>query len=683
MKTRRLAQALCVAAALCLPLSANAASDVYDLGVLSVTAKKNITEETSVTNILTEEDIKATNSQTVAQALSYAPGVVVTTGKKNQPEVQIHGFDQSHILVLIDGVPFYETYYGKLNLDQIPTDIVSEIVITKGAPSVLYGAGAQVAVINVVTKQGTEKLALSFNGEAGSGDLYKASLSAGQKIDKFNYWLNYTHREQRTWNLSGDYRVREGSIQTGRSSVDTVIQPDGTRVNAQTNVDSLWARLGYQPSDATDMFVNLHMIQSDRGMPPSPDYLRVFPGKDGFSDIARYGKYNELGGDFSGKHSFNDWVTLKGKLFYHQHKDEYDSYADLTYNNPYATSTYEDYTLGGALWMELDPCDQFSTRFALHYKGDSHKSKDADYLPMAEAFSYTGSGAAEVQWNPLASVSVVGGVSYDWFNVDEAQENNTDSNGDLINQEDLDTPGTMGEWNPMIGVNWQALEQTRIFGSIARKTRFPQLNQLYSSKSGNRDLDAEKSINYTLGAVQSFGAICDIEVSGFYYDITDWISRDGPYVDSIYRNYGKIHIYGAEIGITSNPIERLKLSLYYTYTQAEDKSDGAVTDHVRMVPEHKVDASVGYMIPVIETNLQLTFLFVGEMYDQLPTPTYPDDPEIKNSGYFLVNARISKKFCEYFEGYFAANNIFDNDYESELEYPGPGFNFWFGVTASY
>lgn len=683
MKTKRLALALCLAAVLCIPLTANAAKDVYDLGVLNVSAKKNVTEQTSVTNVITEEQIKATNSQTVAQALAYAPGVVVTTGKKNQPEVQIHGFDQSHILVLIDGVPYYETYYGKLNLDQIPSDIVSEIVITKGAPSVLYGAGAQVAVINVVTKQGTEKLALSFNAEAGSGDLYKASLSAGQKIEKFNYWLNYTHREQRTWNLSNDYKVREGTIQVGKSKSSTVIQPDGTRVNAQTTVDSLWARLGYQPSDATDLFVNLHMIQSERGMPPSVDYLRIYTGSDGFSDIARYGKYNDLGGDFSGRHTFNDWITLKGKLFYHQHEDDYESYDSLAFTTPFATSTYKDYTMGGAMWLELDPCDQFSSRFSLHYKGDSHKSKDAEYLPMAEDFSYTGSSAVELEWAPLANVSVVGGVSYDWFNVDKAQENNTDSNGDLINQEDLDTPGVMGEWNPMIGVTWQALEQTRIFGSIAHKTRFPQLSQLYSSKSGNRDLDAEKSNNYTVGVVQSFGAVCDIELNGFYYDISDWISRDGPYTDSKYRNYGSIHIYGAEFGITSTPIERLKLSLYYTYTQAEDKSDGAVTDKVRMVPEHKVDISAGYMIPVIETNIQLTALFMGEMYDQLPTPTYPDDPEIKNSGYFLLNARISKKFCENFEAYVAANNLFDNDYETEVEYPGPGFNFWAGITASY
>ena len=59
---------------------------------------------------------------------------------------------------------------------------------------------------------------------------------------------------------------------------------------------------------------------------------------------------------------------------------------------------------------------------------------------------------------------------------------------------DLNKPDTMDDFNPMIGATYTLTDSTRLFGSVARKVRFPTLSQLYSTKSGNTDLTAEKSI---------------------------------------------------------------------------------------------------------------------------------------------------------------------------------------------
>ena len=48
----------------------------------------------AITNEVTAEDIKATNSRTVAEALTYVPGIRVSTGRKNEPDIQIHGMSQ-------------------------------------------------------------------------------------------------------------------------------------------------------------------------------------------------------------------------------------------------------------------------------------------------------------------------------------------------------------------------------------------------------------------------------------------------------------------------------------------------------------------------------------------------------------------------------------------------------------
>ena len=113
---------------------------VFDLGEIYVTAEKLPTSrEVSITTEITAEDIKSTNSKTIGEALSHVPGIRVSTGRKNEQNIQIHGFDQSRTLILIDGVPYYETNFGKLDLSQIPIDNVAKIEITEGGASVLYG----------------------------------------------------------------------------------------------------------------------------------------------------------------------------------------------------------------------------------------------------------------------------------------------------------------------------------------------------------------------------------------------------------------------------------------------------------------------------------------------------------------------------------------------------------------
>ena len=105
--------------------------EAYTLGEIVVSGDR--VRETAVIAEITAEDIQATNSKTVAEALTYAPGVKVTVGRKNEPNVSIRNFDQSQALVLIDGVPYYETNAGKLDLNQIPTDNVARIEVIKGA----------------------------------------------------------------------------------------------------------------------------------------------------------------------------------------------------------------------------------------------------------------------------------------------------------------------------------------------------------------------------------------------------------------------------------------------------------------------------------------------------------------------------------------------------------------------
>src|SRR4030043_869925 len=142
--------------------------------------------------------------------MSHVPGVRVSTGAKNQPGVQIHGFDQDRILVLIDGVPYYEQNYHTLDLSSIPTDNIAKIVVTKGAASVLYGAGAMGGVINIITKKATTKPSASATFEMAENETHRESFSAGWKKGILSGWVNYIYEDPAGWGRLGVFKPGPG-----------------------------------------------------------------------------------------------------------------------------------------------------------------------------------------------------------------------------------------------------------------------------------------------------------------------------------------------------------------------------------------------------------------------------------------------------------------------------------------
>jgi iron complex outermembrane receptor protein len=658
--------------------------EVFDLGEIFVTAEKPpAVQDVAVTTEVTQEEIKATNSHTVAEALRYIPGVIVSTGRKNEPNVEIRGLDQSKTLILIDGVPYYETNYGKLDLNQIPVDNIAKIVVTKGGASVLYGPNAFAGVVNIITKKPAERFSADALTEIGENGTYKVSVSNGMKVGIFNYWLNYIHEESNGWRMSDDFEPRVGTI-TYRPgpTVDAILEDGGFRNNSDFKRDSYWAKVGVEPKDG-EYYLNFYYIDREKGMPPSIDNDTVFLFRPAFSQFARMTRYDDWAIDLSGQQKVLEQLILKAKLFYHNHVDDYTSFSDPEFEDKIAVSTFKDYVVGGFVTADYIPVEWDIVRAALHYNVDSHKERDDDYLPFAQRTSYTGSVALENEFNRVKNLSLVVGASYDFFNITKAEMNVLDDSGNFLYQESLDNPSSKAYLNPMIGATYTLSDSIRMFGSIAKKVRFPTLQQLYSSKGGNPDLKPESTINYTIGVAQSFSKNVRGEFAIFYHRISDFITRDAPTVLGTYQNFAKISLAGFELTGEVTPMEALRIRAAYTFNQARDISSVRVTDKVLYIPEHKVDIGAYYLIPYIKTQLDVIGLYVSKTYGQLPTIAHPDDEAIQNDEYFIMNCKISKVFLKNYEAYVAVNNIFDRDYEPEIGFPAPGRNFYVGLTARF
>lgn len=661
----------------------------FSLGELYVTGEKlPASVEVTQSVEITAEQIEATHSQTVAEALSYVPGVLVTTGRKNEPFVGIHGLNQSRTLVLIDGVPYYETKYGSLDLNSIPVDNVAKIEVQKGVTSVIWGPNALAGVVNIVTKKPTARPSLDARAEIGQYEANRLSLSHGMKKGIFNYWIGFAHTESEGWYMSRDYDKRTSTL-TWQGSTNpypsgAVLEDGGVRENSDSETNSVWAKFGIEPSEGSEYYLNFHYIDKEKGAPASildgANRVNTRRGT-GFSQLWRMPMYNNWGVDLSGQQKLGNRLTLKGKIFYHGHVDELANYRDIEYENKYATSRYKDNLFGGSLLSDFKLTSIDTLRFAFHYRRDEHKQRAWSYLPFEESVSYTGSLALENELNPIKNLSIVAGLSYDWFDVSKAETSVLASNGDFLRFTPLEESDAE-QWNPMFGVTYSFSDSTKVFGSWARKIRFPTLSALYAS-TPNPDLKPEKSMNYVLGVSRGITKYAKAELSGFYYDVKDLISKDSPEPTSMYLNYNNVTILGFEFLGEVFPTKNLSFRFGYTYENATDRSHGAVVKAVRNIPEHKVDLGMRYLIPKIEVTADVTGTYVGRVWGQLPTGSSPTTARASTGEYWIFDVRLSKMFAKHFEVYVAGKNLFDKDYEQEVGFPAPGRNLFAGVKYSY
>jgi outer membrane cobalamin receptor len=293
----------------------------------------------------------------------------------------------------------------------------------------------------------------------------------------------------------------------------------------------------------------------------------------------------------------------------------------------------------------------------------------------------------ENEFTRIKNLALVAGVSYDWFDIKGSNYNTTDKKtGNFTGQFDNKTAPIQHSFNPMGGLTYQIDKDTKLFTSVAKKTRFPTLQELYSSKGGNPDLQAEQSVNTTFGINHAFGNLAWAELAYFYHDISDWITRDLPTEQGgNYLNFGEIRMAGFELNTEFYPpwVKDLVLSFDYMYNRAKDHSEGRVTDKVLNTPLHKFDVGLQYTVPCIGTRLDFNAIYVAQTYSRLPTPKYPNDPTIKSDSQMTFDCRISQNFMKYFEAYMAMQNMLDRDYEPEYGFPAMGRTVWFGLTAKY
>ena len=109
------------------------------------------------TTILTKEALEVSPDQTIDQILKNVPGVILNDTPYYQKDptgqsINVRGLGNARTLVLIDGLPANDAFYGTVQWNLVPMSAIDSVEFIRGGVSSLWGNYGMGGVINIKTK---------------------------------------------------------------------------------------------------------------------------------------------------------------------------------------------------------------------------------------------------------------------------------------------------------------------------------------------------------------------------------------------------------------------------------------------------------------------------------------------------------------------------------------------------
>ncbi len=189
--------------------------------------EQRLADAVVTTEIISRSDIERSGSSDVAGALLQHTGIQIDGGVPTGAGVQLQGFGDERVLVLLDGQPLEGRVNGNFDISRLPASMVERVEVVKGPQSTLFGSDAMGGVVNIITRSpvgapSTGALSLT----AGSFGRRDANASIAGSEGRFGYVLDGGYRHQDlTPGFSGDDYTRSERW-NGRARLSFTLSPE-------------------------------------------------------------------------------------------------------------------------------------------------------------------------------------------------------------------------------------------------------------------------------------------------------------------------------------------------------------------------------------------------------------------------------------------------------------------------
>jgi outer membrane receptor for ferrienterochelin and colicins len=489
----------------------------------------------------------------------------------------LQGLGGQQVKILIDGVPVIGRINGNIDISQLNLNDAERIEIIEGPVSIQYGTNALGGVVNIITKNSTEKFNINLNSYYESVGQYNIDGSIG---------MNHNRHALR--------------LSAGRYFFDGFSDPDTSRVKQWDPKEQYFAALKYsykikeiQLTYTSNIFRELI---ENRGARRPLLYISAFD-------------------DYYRTIRFDNAITAKGKLFKNHYLDKVVAY---NFFERKKNTFLKDLTTLEKV-LTLNPEDHDTSRFTnLLIRGVIVRDNKQHWFNYQIGY--------DINYETGKGKRIEGGKKsigdYAFFFNFMLQP---------ITMLALQ-PGMRWSYNtaypapisPILNIKLQPLRQIIIRTSYARGFRAPDMKELYfqfvdinHNITGNPELKAETSHNFNFNVqyAETFASkhFFKIQPSYFLNDIknniflviTDFVTNTAQNI-----NIGHYRTMGTQAVVQYTYNRNLNITLGLNYTGRRFDFDTTSSSYF-FSPE--VSAEISYTIPKTDVNISLFNKWNGKL----------------------------------------------------------------------
>ena len=325
--------------------------------------------------VITRDEIERYGFTSITDVLKYMTGISFSSnGGPGQVEsIYMLGLESKHVLVMVNGVPVYDPSLigSETNFSYIDLSNVERIEIIKGPQGAIYGSDAVAGVINIITKS-PRKTHFSASFEGGKYKTFKENLYSGLKLDGgylsvsfenfktngfsatnsdspryesdrdgYRYktgWFSFGYRPTDTLKISGDIKVKEGSVDYDESF---------TPQNDKTDYSNFFADLKVKKVVTDSLLVDVTAGHNRE--------FRDYTGYGPYTGIVRYLSVQPV-------YYLNDSTFLTGGVNYRQEVADFENHASAHLRSFFAEIHTDLYGAGLTAAVRRDLHSQFGAK---------------------------------------------------------------------------------------------------------------------------------------------------------------------------------------------------------------------------------------------------------------------------------------------------------------------------------
>ncbi len=219
------------------PPSPDSVVSLRELIVSATRAESTVGEVPVNVTVVTREQLRLSAAQTLQDILQEIPGLnfrfQVPAGPAH-PSWQavtlrgLGGTAASRTLVLVDGVPLNDPYFGWVRWSQVPVEIIERVEIVRGGATVSWGGQSLAGVVHIITRS-PRAAGGSVGAQVGSQSTFRGDAMASFGGEKVRGYFAGEYFD------SDGYTLTEESL---RGAIDIPSASDHAALRGKVEIDA-------------------------------------------------------------------------------------------------------------------------------------------------------------------------------------------------------------------------------------------------------------------------------------------------------------------------------------------------------------------------------------------------------------------------------------------------------------